>query len=131
LKVRLIAENRSRLPVERECRLAELKRSSFYTSCSQLESRREQRNRYLVDAEQGERHSLPHVSEGHRHPLLRPVADCLGFGPATVAVGHSQRLGVLAPGQPAIMRCQVDLDEARPVGRSFGMGLNRCPEQQR
>ena len=47
MKVRLIAEHKSRLPVRRKCHLAEVPRSTFYASQDRPESRRERRNRYL------------------------------------------------------------------------------------
>jgi len=48
LRVRLIAEYESRLPVRRKCHLAEVPRSTFYASHDRPESRRERRNRYLL-----------------------------------------------------------------------------------
>ena len=48
MKVRLIVEYGSRLPVRRKCYLAEVPRSSFYASCDRPESRRARRNRYLL-----------------------------------------------------------------------------------
>ena len=48
MRVRLIAEDKSRLPVRRKCHLAEVPRSTFYASQDRPESRRERRNRYLL-----------------------------------------------------------------------------------
>jgi len=48
LRVRLIAEDKSRLPVRRKCHLAEVPRSTFYASHDRPESQRERRNRYLL-----------------------------------------------------------------------------------
>ena len=48
MKVRLIAEDKSRLPVRRKCQLAEVPRSTFYASHDRPESRRERRNRFLL-----------------------------------------------------------------------------------
>ena len=48
MRVRLITEYKSRLPVRRKCHLAELPRSSFYASRDRPESQRERRNRYLL-----------------------------------------------------------------------------------
>jgi putative transposase len=48
LKIRLIAEYGSRLPVRRKCYLAEVARSSFYASRDRPESQRDRRNRYLL-----------------------------------------------------------------------------------
>ena len=48
MRVRLIAEYESRLPVRRKCHLAEVPRSTFYASHDRPESRRERRNRYLL-----------------------------------------------------------------------------------
>ena len=48
MRVRLIAEDKSRLPVRRKCHLAEVPRSTFYASQDRPESQRERRNRYLL-----------------------------------------------------------------------------------
>ena len=48
MRVRLIAEDKSWLPVRRKCHLAEVPRSTFYASHDRPESDRERRNRYLL-----------------------------------------------------------------------------------
>ena len=48
MRVRLIAEYKSRLPVRRKCHLAEVPRSTFYASHDRPESQRERRNRFML-----------------------------------------------------------------------------------
>ena len=48
MRVRLIAEYKSRLPVRRKCHLAEVPRSTYYASHDRPESQRERRNRFML-----------------------------------------------------------------------------------
>jgi putative transposase len=48
LRVRLIVEDKSRLPVRRKCHLAEVPRSTYYASHDRPESERERSNRCLL-----------------------------------------------------------------------------------